>query len=209
MNLNEYLYKGQALKLLLWPAEEIIFEENETTQSNFSEKKSDYFETKKTKKNVGQPSLVLKFPEIVPEATEFLKQHSFAAECRRRNDTSYSSGVTVSQIREHLIKTIPGLKEHGLSLSTTRRLFQAPDSRFTPRSSYKGFIKARVGVKDNFYRRFNTDAHYLFARNRYRREFAYLFKVDINLISADDMAKRKSRSPGCKQISSTTKIFFK
>ena len=163
MNLNEYLYKGQALKLLLWPAEEIIFEENETTQSNFSEKKSNDFETKKTKKNVGQPSLVLKFPEIVPEATEFLKQHSFAAECRRRSDTSYSSGVTMSQIREHLIKTIPGLKEYSLSLSTTQRLFQAPDSRFTSSSCYKGFIATRVGIKDNSHRQFNIDAHYLFA----------------------------------------------
>ena len=152
LNLNKYFHTGQALELLLWPAEEIIFEEDESTQNNFSEKKSDDFETKKTKKNAGQLSLVSKFPETVPEATKFLKQHNFAAEFRHRNDRSYSPGVTMSQIREHLIKTIPGLKGHGLSLPTTRRLFQAPDSCFTSSSHYKGFIKARVGVKDNSYR---------------------------------------------------------
>ena len=73
LNLNKYLYTGQALELLLWPAEEIIFEENESTQNNFLEKKSNHFETKKTKKNVEQPLLILKFPEIVPKATKFLK----------------------------------------------------------------------------------------------------------------------------------------
>lgn len=98
MNVNEYLYTGQALDLLLWPAEEIIFEENERTENNFSEKKSDDLKTKKTskKKNVEQPSLFLKFPEIVPEATKFLKQHRFTAEYRRRIDASYSSGITMS-----------------------------------------------------------------------------------------------------------------
>ena len=116
------------------------------------QKRKAILKQKRQRKGAGQPSLVSKFPETVPEATKFLKQHNFAAEFRRRNDTSYSPGVTMSQIREHLIKTIPGLKGHGLSLPTTRRLFQAPDSCFTSSSHYKGFIKARVGVKDNSYR---------------------------------------------------------
>ena len=48
LNVNEYLYTGQALELLLWPAEEIIFEENERTENNLPEKKSDDLKTKNT-----------------------------------------------------------------------------------------------------------------------------------------------------------------
>ena len=108
-----------------------------------------WFENKKDikKKNVEKPSLFLKFPEIVPEATKFLKQHRFTAEYRRRIDTSYSSGITMSQIREHLIKTIPSLKEYDVSLSTTRRLFQAPDSCFTSSSRYKGLLRQELELR--------------------------------------------------------------
>ena len=79
----------------------------------------------------GQPSLVKKFQSIVDKTAEFVKQHGFAAQQRRRTETGYSSGVTIRQIREYLIKDIEGLKEHGISQSTIRRLFNAPNRSHT------------------------------------------------------------------------------
>lgn len=43
------------------------------------------------------------------------------------SETGSSSGVSIAQICEHLLNNIPGLKEHGISLSTTRRLFYVPN----------------------------------------------------------------------------------
>ena len=77
------------------------------------------------KKKRGQRSLVEKFPEIVDVTSEFIKQHGFLAQCCRRTDTANSSGVSAPQIRDHLYQLIPGLKDHTISLSTIRRLFQA------------------------------------------------------------------------------------
>ena len=82
-------------------------------------------------KQKGQPSLVKKFPEIIKTATNFIKQHGFSVQCRRRTETGYSSGVSVSEIRTHLMKNVPGLIDHGISKSTVRRLFQPPNKRHT------------------------------------------------------------------------------
>ena len=62
-------------------------------------------------KQKGQPSLVKKFPEIIKTATNFIKQHGFSVQCRRRTETGYYSGVSISEIRTHLMKNVPGLIE--------------------------------------------------------------------------------------------------
>ena len=111
-------------------------------------------------------ALVTKFPGIVEEVAEFVKQHGFAAQCRRRDDTSYSSGVTINQIMEHLYVKFPELKDHTISLSTIRRMFEAPNKGRTTNERYKGYVSARVGTKFNSYREPHNDAHYLFARNK-------------------------------------------
>ena len=54
----------------------------------------------------GQPSITSKFPEIVEEVTEFVKQHGFSAQSRRRNETGYSSGVTIEQITLYSTKPL-------------------------------------------------------------------------------------------------------
>ena len=82
-------------------------------------------------KQKGQPSLVKKFPEIIKTATNFIKQHGFSVQCRRRTETGYYSGVSISEIRTHLMKNVPGLIDHGISKSTVRRLFQPPNKRHT------------------------------------------------------------------------------
>ena len=54
----------------------------------------------------GQPSIVSKFPRIVDEVSEYIKQHRFSAQCRRRTETGYSSGVTAKQIQKHFQMSI-------------------------------------------------------------------------------------------------------
>ena len=78
------------------------------------------------KEKGGQPPLIKQFPDIVNIVVEFVKQQGYAAQHRRRDETVYSSGVTISQIREYLFQQIPGLREYGISKSTIRRLFNPP-----------------------------------------------------------------------------------
>lgn len=196
INIHEFIYSPGILETLLFlPKEELRSPEAAEIFNDIHDTIDPENESVNNKGHLGQPSLVSKFPEIVDITTEFIKQHGFAAQCRRRSDTGNSSGVTASQIREHLYRTIPELKDHTISLSTIRRLFQAPNKKFNASSRYKGYVNARVGVKSNTYREYHEDAHYLFARNKYRRELASLFPKEIGILSIDDMSKIKVGAP--------------
>jgi hypothetical protein len=74
----------------------------------------------------GRPSTVDLFPDIVPVVLEFMKSNGFSAQVRRRNTTGKSVGVHISQILEHVLAAVPGLKEYGISKSTIRRLLKPP-----------------------------------------------------------------------------------
>ena len=110
-----------------------------------------------------------------------MKQHGPAAQCRRRNDTGFSSGVTINQIRQHLLENVQGLCKHNISKSTVRRLFEAP----------------------------NIDAHYLFARNKFRREFVSMFPRSASILSTDDMSKIKFGLPAVSRYHQVRKMFMK
>ena len=43
----------------------------------------------------GRKSVVSLFPEIVPTAENFIKEHGYEADAKRRCDTARSSGVTL------------------------------------------------------------------------------------------------------------------
>ena len=43
----------------------------------------------------------------------------------RREETGMA-GVSLGQIRDHLLQNIPGLKEHGISKHTVARLMEPP-----------------------------------------------------------------------------------
>ena len=75
------------------------------------------------------------------------------------------------------------------------------------RQVYKGYVNARVGVKQNSYREHHEDAHYLFARNKYRRELASLEDDLINIISTDDMAKLKVGAPAVSRYHQLTRLY--
>lgn len=57
--------------------------------------------------------------------TDFNKQPGFSAQSRQREETG-KVGVSLGNIRDHLMQNIPGLKEHGLSKHTVARLMEPP-----------------------------------------------------------------------------------
>ena len=76
--------------------------------------------------------------------TNFLKQHSFCADNRRRNSTFTGNGVSLQEIKEHLEEQIPELNPitYGggggflartirLSTTTLKRLYLAPPNLVT------------------------------------------------------------------------------
>ena len=69
-----------------------------------------------THNRMGRPSLVTQFPSIVSTATAFVKANGFSAHERRRESTG-KVGVSLREIREHLLSTVPGLKGRGISIS--------------------------------------------------------------------------------------------
>ena len=77
----------------------------------------------------GRKAKHIQFPAIANEMISFLQQHGFSAQARRRNNTASSSGVTLAQIRSHLLQTVPGLQEKGISRHTVHCLMQAPRQR--------------------------------------------------------------------------------
>ena len=171
-----------------------------TNNINLSDTNSETFKTL-TDDNEGaklagdQPSLVSKFPELVDVTANFIKEHGFSANYRRRNETIYSSGVTVKQVCDHLLENVPGLLDHNISLTTVRRLFNAPNKGYRASARCKGHVNCRIGIKDNSYREFHPDAHYLFTRNKQCRELASLFTHETAVPSIDDMAKVKVGAP--------------
>ena len=111
----------------------------------------------------------------------------------KKNRNMVLFGSYCRRIREHLLQEVPGLKEHGISVTSTRRLFQAPNKGNCASSRYQ--VDARGGAKSNQYREFHQDSHYLFSRNKQRREFCSLFKGYSCILSMDDMAKIKVGAP--------------
>ena len=87
------------------------------------------------------------FPSIPNVATEFIKSHGFRAQERKSTSTITSSGVTINEIREHLLKNIPGLKEHGIRKQTVRWLFKPVRKDNHAAIRYKGIINATIPKK--------------------------------------------------------------
>ena len=193
-NLQEFLYYPRALELLLSESKETAADlecQQKNDEENMSQQQTGNKNDPNKRSYTGQPSIVSLFPRFIDTTVEFIKQHSFSAHNRRREDTCYSSRVTIPQIQSHLLEKVPGLKSHGISLSITRRLLEAPTKRNKPHARYKNYIEALVGVNNNCYREYHEDSHYLFGRNKQRRELASLLKDEIAIISTDDIARVK------------------
>ena len=95
----------------------------------------------------GRKSVLSKFPTIPDVATEFIKSSGFKANERSRETTIVSCGVSVKDVRDHLLDVIPGLAEHGLSENTVRYLFKPVKNGTFAAEGYKAVIDARFQGK--------------------------------------------------------------
>lgn len=104
---------------------------------------------KTVKRSLGKPirkSLAHKFPEIISEGTQFLKDNSYAAHHRRQNEIG-QCGVSLTSIQTHLLEKVGNLKAVGISRSTIHRQMNAPNKRRISSKYYKNRISAKVACK--------------------------------------------------------------
>ena len=112
INLKEFIYTPGALEILL---NEQTDKSEEDDVEMIDSGSQDNVPSKKRVNKRGPKSIVQLFPSIIDITSEFLKQQGLAAQCRRRNDTGFLSGVIINQIRQHLLENVQGL----LSISQT------------------------------------------------------------------------------------------
>ena len=74
----------------------------------------------------GRKHLHQQFPEIVTIVTDFVQQHGFAAESRRRTSVGNAMGVTLADIKAHVLSKFPHLAKKGFSRAIIHELFIAP-----------------------------------------------------------------------------------
>ena len=141
-------------------------------------------------------------------ATEFIKLNGYQAQERRRETAFQSCGVTIEEIRSHLFDTIPGLREHGLGLTTIRYLFQPVHKGTFAAERYKGIIDGKVAFKDNSLMKQHVNGHYLLSRIKLRKEmFSHLDK-EVTAVSCDTMKKLKVGTLAVSRYHQIRKIFL-
>ena len=74
---------------------------------------------------MGRPSLVSKFPTIVSVATSFIKANGYSVHEHRREEVG-KVGVSLQEIKEHILSTVPGLRSHGIGVCSVARPMQPP-----------------------------------------------------------------------------------
>ena len=192
VNLYEVVLEPQGLANLLLldkppepPSQPKPTDENAVPQNGLPPTQSTLFHPKKR----GRIPLHVQFPEIVERTLDFVTQHSFSAQERRRTDTSNVSGVSLQAVRDHLLETVPGLKDKGISKSTVHYLFQARRKGTIHAKRFKGLVNARVPMKRNDIRKTHQDAHFCNSQVNYVMEFATKFPNDVHCLSCDDKNK--------------------
>lgn len=116
--------------------------------------------------------------------SEFIQQHAHIC---RRTETATSCGVTLRDIQDHLYEKIPELKKQGIGRTPIAYLFAPPHRGHRSALQYKSLV-ARVPGKENNYREYHPDQHYLFSHVNYRLEFAQMVN-ETCFFSCDDMNK--------------------
>ena len=203
INMHQMEFNCDELDLLFGLTKEPV-----TQSKNDEEVKIETNTERKPGKKGGRPSVVSKFPEIPTVATEFIKNNGYRAQERRRETTFQSCGVTIAEIRDHLLQEIPGLKEHGLGLNTVRYLFKPVKRGTFAAERYKGYIDAKVAPKDNSFRSPHINGHYLFSRIKLRGELATMCQEEVTSVSCDTMNKVKVGTLAVSRYHQIRKIFL-
>ena len=96
-------------------------------------------------------------------------------------------GISLKDIRNHLLNKFPELKEVGIQRDAIHFLMAPPWKNSSHSCRYKGLVNAKVPAKTNCYGEDSTNQHFLFARVAYLKEFVAKFKEECCMYSCDDM----------------------
>ena len=137
----------------------------------------------------GRPRKHDQFPSIVQKTLEYLEAHGCEAQRRRRAETTSCLGISLKDLRKHLLASVPGLKEKGISRTAIHELMMPPRQKTVNAGRYKSLVNSRVPKKQNN-RAFNdhADSHFCASQVKIVMEFSAKYK-SVQLVSADDMNK--------------------
>ena len=135
----------------------------------------------------GPVSLQQRYPQIIEEIVRFVKIHGFAAHARRRTATATSCGVTIENIRRHLLENVEGLTQ--ISRTKVYYLLQPARSNTIDAVRHKDAVDVRVGTKTCDISKENTKAHEYFATVSNVREMCAKYPLETTLFSCDSKAK--------------------
>jgi hypothetical protein len=135
----------------------------------------------------GPVPLQEKFPQLLDEIVNFVKLHGFAAHARRRTGTATSCGVTVEDIRQHVIKSVNGL--NNISRSKIQNLLQPARQNTKEAARHKDAVDIKVGTKNCDISKENPNSHEYFALVRYLREMSASYTDECAIFSCDSKAK--------------------
>jgi hypothetical protein len=147
----------------------------------------------------GRPRKADQFPQLVSEMMRYVNGAGAQKAQGRRRDAIARTSVTISALRKHLLKSVPGLKK--LALSTVRAMAlpsHAGRRQADRHHNLVPFLLDRNRV-DNSRRGRSTNAHYCLAKVKMLRESFGAFAGESFVVSMDDMAKLDVGIPATSQ----------
>ena len=129
------------------------------------------------------------FPSLAQCALQYLQQHGWSAQERRRTEVANSVGVSLASLRQHLLKTVPGLDAVGISRTTVHQLMLPPRQCTINSTRYHGVVEARVASKKNDSAISHVNVQHCAAQVNLCMEYASQFSHEIAAFSCDDMNK--------------------
>ena len=105
INSQELIVTGDGFEALV-----LVDQVPKSSHKKPSEKETIFFSTASgTHSQIGRPSLLSQFPSIVSTAASFVKANGFSAHEQRRESIG-KVGVSLREIRDHVLSSVPGLK---------------------------------------------------------------------------------------------------
>ena len=138
-------------------------------------------------RKTGPVPLQKQYPELLTVMMEFIRLHGFAAHMRRREGTGTSCGVSLEDIRAHVMRNVDRLKT--ISRSKVYNLLKPARLNTAEAAKHKDYLDVRVGVKSCDISSEHEYAHEYFAAVRNIREMCALYPTECTIMSCDSKAK--------------------
>ena len=136
----------------------------------------------------GALPLCKRFPKLIPTVCDFVIQNGVSAQGKRRH-TGLTVGVSLREIRAHVLRVVPGLSNFGISTNSVARLFMAPHNGRRSGKDYKSYIEFKVPSKDDTMRKQNPIQHTCKAQVNCVMEMGADYRDQCHSAGLDDKAK--------------------